>query len=174
MVGKVIAVVLGVVVVGVVVVGFLAVVPSPSTCTPDVAAGDAADARARWDAWATSAAPATVTFTEADATATLRANAPDLAIKDPVVHFCSDGTAQVSFTYPVGPITVKGVATGTVGSTSPLTVEVTSIAIGGLPSAVTDPVVGAVKDIAAKAASLGLEGPITGVSVSQGQVTVSQ
>jgi hypothetical protein len=174
MIGKVLAIVFGVVVVGAVVVGFLAVVPSPSTCTPDVAAGSAAEARAKWDAWAASGPPSDVTFTEADATAILREQSPDLAIKDPVVHFCGDGTAQLSFSYPVGPVTVKGVATGTVGSTSPLSVGITSIAIGGLPSAMTEPVVGAVKDVAAKAASLGLEGPINAVSVSQGQVTVSQ
>jgi hypothetical protein len=174
MIGKVLAIVFGVVVVGAVVVGFLAVVPSPSTCTPDVAAGSAADARAQWDAWAAAAPPSDVTFTEADATAILRERSPDLAIKDPVVHFCGDGTAQLSFSYPIGPVTVKAVATGTVGSTSPLSVEITSIAIGGLPSAITEPVVGAVKDVAAKAASLGLEGPINAVSVSQGQVTVSQ
>jgi len=174
MIGKVLATVFGVVVVGVVVVGFLAVVPSPSTCTPDAVAGSAADARAKWDGWASSAPPATVMFTEAEATAILREQSPDLAIKDPVVHFCGDGTAQLSFSYPVGPVTVKGVATGTVASSSPLSVEITSIAIGGLPSAITAPVVGAVKDIAAQAASLGLEGPIDQVSVSQGQVAVSQ
>jgi hypothetical protein len=172
MIGKVLATVLGVVVVGVLVVGFLAVVPSPSTCTPDATAASAADARAKWDGWASSAPPATVTFTDAEATAIVREQSPDLAIKDPVVHFCGDGTAQLSFSYPVGP--VKGVATGTVASSSPLSVEITSIAIGGLPSAITEPVVGAVKDVVAEAASLGLEGPINGVSVSQGQVTVSQ
>ena len=112
--------------------------------------------------------------TTALSTAIVREQSPDLAIKDPVVHFCGDGTAQLSFSYPVGPVTVKGVAAGTVASSSPLSVQITSIAIGGLPSAITEPVVGAVKDVVAEAASLGLEGPINGVSVSQGQVTVSQ
>jgi len=174
MIGKVVAIVLGVVVIGVVVVGFLAVVPSPATCTPDVAVSATSDARSRWDAWAAAAAPASVTFTEADATAVLREQDRDLAIKDPVVHFCSDGTAQVSFTYPLGPLTIKGVATGTIGSMSPLSVTVTSIAVGGLPSAVTDPVVGSIKDVASQASSLGLAGPVKDVKVSQGQVTVSQ
>jgi hypothetical protein len=174
MIGKVIGIVLGVVVVGVVVVGFLAIVPSPATCTPDVAASAASDARSRWEAWAATAAPASVTFTEADATAVLRDQNPGLAIKDPVVHFCSDGTAQLSFTYPLGPVTIRGVATGTVESTSPLAVTVTSIAIGGLPTAVTDPIVGSIKDVAAQASSLGLTGPVKDVTVSRGQVTVSQ
>jgi hypothetical protein len=174
MIGKVIGVVLGVVVVGVVVVGFLAIVPSPATCTPDVAASTASDARSRWEEWAAKAPPASVTFTEADATAVLRDQSPDIAIKDPVVHFCSDGTVQVSFTYPLGPVTVKGVATGTIGSMSPLSVTVTGIAIGGLPSAVTAPVVGSIKDVASKASSLGLAGPVKDVKVSRGQVTVSQ
>ena len=174
MVGTIVKIVLGVAVVGVGVVAFLTFVPSPATCTPDAVSGSAVDARAKWDGWASSAPPATVTFTEAEATAIVREQSPNLAIKDPVVHFCGDGTAQLSFSYPVGPVTVKGTATGTVASTSPLSVEITSIAIGGLPSAITEPVVGAVKDIAAEAASLGLEGPIHQVSVSQGQVTVSQ
>jgi hypothetical protein len=177
MIGKVFGIVLGVVVIGVVVVGFLAVVPTPATCTPDVAASGgsvASDARSRWDAWTATSAPASVTFTEADATAILRDQNPDTAIKDPVVHFCSDGTAQVSFSYPLGPITIKGVATGTIGSMSPLSVTVTSIAIGGLPSAVTDPVVGSIRDIASQASSLGLAGPVKDVTVSRGQVTISQ
>ena len=174
MVGKVVALVLGVVVVGALVVAFLAVVPSPATCTPDVAVGSAADARAKWDAWAVKAPPASVTFTEADATAVLRDQAKDLAIKDPVVHFCSNGTVQLSFTYPAGPLSIKGVATGTVQATSPLTVTIDTIAIGGLPSAVTDPVVGAVKDVASQASSLGLVGPVHAVQVSAGQATISQ
>ncbi len=174
MVGKVIALVLGIVIVGVVVVAFLAVVPSPATCTPDVAVGSVADARAKWDAWATKSPPASVTFTEADATAVLRDQAKDLAIEDPVVHFCSDGTVQLSFTYPAGPVSVKGVATGTVEASSPLSVTVGSIAIGGLPSAVTDPVVGAVKDVASQASSLGLVGPVNAVQVTAGQATISQ
>lgn len=174
MIGKVLAVVLGVVVVGVVVVGFLAVVPSPATCTPDAAVGSAEEARAKWDAWASAAAPATVTFTEGEATAVLRDQGTDLAISDPVVHFCADGTAQLSFTYALGPVPVKGVATGSVESTSPLSVTVTSIAVGGLPSAVTDPVIGSIKDVASEASSLGLVGPVNSVTVTEGQVTVGQ
>ena len=174
MIGKVVGIVLGVVVVGVVVVGFLAVVPSPATCTPDVAVAAASDALSRWDAWAAADPPASVTFTEADATAVLREQNTALAIKDPVVHFCSDGTAQLSFTYPLGPITIKGVAIGTVESISPLAVTVTSIAIGGLPSAVTDPVVGTVKDVVEQASSLGLAGPVKDVKIERGQVTVAQ
>jgi hypothetical protein len=53
-------------------------------------------------------------------------------------------------------------------------VAVTSIAIGGLPSAVTDPLVGAIRDVASDASSLGLEGPVNSVQVSEGLVTVGQ
>lgn len=174
MIAKVLALVVGVVVVGAAAVSVLLVVPSPSTCTPDAAVGSAAEARAKWEAWASAAPPATVTFTEGDATAVLRDQGRDLAITDPVVHFCADGTAQLSFSYALGPVPVKGVATGTVESTSPLSVTVTSIAIGGLPSAATDPFVGAIRDVASDASSLGLVGPVNSVQVSEGQVTVGQ
>jgi hypothetical protein len=174
MIAKVLAVVVGVVVVGAATVSILLVVPSPSTCTPDADVGSAAEARAKWEAWASASPPATVTFTEGEATAVLRDQGRDLSITDPVVHFCADGTAQLSFTYALGPVPVKGVATGTVESASPLSVVVTSIAIGGLPSAATDPLVGAVKDVASEAASLGLVGPVNSVQVTEGQVTVGQ
>ena len=176
MIGKVVALILGVVVIGVVVVGFMAIVPSPATCTPDAAVAGTSDARSRWDAWAAKAPPASVTFTEADATAVLREQiqGQGLAIKDPVVHFCGDGTAQLSFTYQLGPVPIKGVAVGSVAATSPRGVTVSSIRIGGLPTAVTDPVVSAVKDVAAQAASLGLAGPVKVVKVSQGTATISQ
>jgi hypothetical protein len=39
---------------------------------------------------------------------------------------------------------------------------------------VTDPVVGSVKDVASDAASLGLAGPVNGVVVTEGRVSVSQ
>ena len=176
MIGRIVGLVLGVVVIGVVVVGFLAIVPTPATCTPDATVPATTDVQARWDAYAAAPPPATVTITEGEATALVQAQVQreNLAIKDPVVHFCSDGTAQLSFTYPVGPLSIKGVATGTVKTTSPVGVSVTSILVGGLPAAVTDPVVGAVKDIADKGSSLGLAGPVGSVQVSQGQVTVSQ
>ena len=176
MIGKVVALILGVVVIGVGVVGFMAIVPSPATCTPDATVAGTSDARNRWDAWAAKAPPASVTFTEADATAVLREQiqGQGLAIKDPVVHFCGDGTAQLSFTYQLGPVPIKGVAVGSVAATSPRGVTVSSIRIGGLPTAVTDPVVSAVKDVAAQAASLGLAGPVKVVKVSQGTATISQ
>ena len=174
MIGKVVAVILGVVVIGVVVVGFLAFVPSPSTCTPDAAAGDAAGAEARWEAWTTAGAGSSVTFTEAEATAILRSRRPDLAIKDPVVHFCGDGSVQLSFSYPLGPVAVKGVATGTIEATSPLSVTVESVAIGGLPSAATDAVLGSVKQVASDASSLGLAGPVKSVAITQGTATIGQ
>ena len=97
-----------------------------------------------------------------------------MAIEEPVVHFCADGTAQVSFTYPAGPVSIKGLATGAVEPTSPLSVTVTSIQVGGLPSAVTDPIVGSIRDIAADASSLGLVGPVESVVVTEGQAVISQ
>jgi len=169
----IIKIVLGVAVVGVVAVAVLSIVPTPATCTPGTSLAATSDAQARWDAWAKASAPVTVTFTEADATSVLRGHLGAASpISDPVVHFCGDGTAQVEFGYKIGPATVKGVAEGTISATSPLTVDVTAIRVGGLPSSVTAPVVDTIKGIAKDAGSLGLAGPVKTVKVSTGQVVV--
>ncbi len=173
MIGTIIKIVLGVIVIGVVAVAVLSIVPTPSTCTPAATVPATSDAQARWDAWTKASAPSSVTFTEADASAVLRAHLGTASpVSDPVVHFCGDGTAQVAFGYQVGPATVKGVAEGTISATSPLTVDVTAIRVGGLPSAVTAPVLSTIKGIASDAASLGLAGPVKAVKVSTGQVVV--
>ncbi|MFN8630354.1 MAG: hypothetical protein U0838_08530 [Chloroflexota bacterium] len=174
MVGTIIKLVLGVVVIGAVGVGVAAVVPSPSTCTTDVAPGSASDAQAKWDGSANGSA-ASVTFTEADATAVLRSHlGKDTPLADPVVHFCADGTAQVSFGIKAGPVTLHSVADGTISPTSPLSVKVTAIRVGALPTAISDPVVNAVKGVATDAGSLGLAGPVKSVTVTKGQAVVAK
>ena len=175
MIGTIVKIVLGVVVIGAAAVAVLTIVPTPSTCTPGTTVPATSNAQARWDAWAKASAPASVTFTEADASAVLRAHLGSASpISDPVVHFCGDGTAQVSFGYKVGPATVKGVAEGTITATSPLTVDVAAIRVGGLPSSVTAPIVDTIKGIASDATSLGLAGPVKTVKVTTGQVVVTQ
>jgi hypothetical protein len=174
-IGTIVKLLLGVVVIGAVVVGVAAVVPSPSTCTADAPAGTAATAQAQWDAWASGTGGQSVTFTEGDATAVLRAHlGTDTPLVDPVVHFCADGTAQVSFGFKAGPLTLHGAADGTISATSPLSVAVTSIRVGALPSAVSDPIVNTVKGVATDAGSLGLAGPVRTVTVTKGQVVVAK
>lgn len=175
MIGTIVKLILGVVVIGAVVVGVAAVVPSPSTCTAEATPGTAATAQAKWDAWAGGSGGSSVTFTEGDATAILRAHlGTGTPLVDPVVHFCADGTAQVSFGFKAGPMTLRGAADGTISATSPLSVTVTSVRVGALPSAVSDPIVNAVKGVASDAGSLGLVGPVQTVTVTKGQVVVAK
>lgn len=174
MVGAIVKLVLGVVVIGGAVGVVATVVPTPSTCTPDAVATSAKDAQARWDAWA-GGSGTSVTFTEGDATAVLRDRlGADTRLVDPVVHFCGDGTAQVSFGFKAGPATLHGVADGTISPTSPLSVKITTVRVGALPSALSDPVVNAVKGVATDAGSLGLAGPVKTVTVTRGQVVVAR
>jgi hypothetical protein len=175
-IGVLLKVVLGVLVIGAGVAVVATIVPTPTACTPDVTASSASDAVERWDAWASGPAPASVTFTEADATAVLREHiaGTDVPLVDPVVHFCSDGSVEVSFAASVGPVSAHGLATGTIAAASPLSIDVTSIQVGALPDALGQLVVGAIGDIAADASSLGLVGPVGAVEVTEGQVTVSQ
>ncbi len=175
MIGTIVKLVLGVVVIGAVAVGVAAVVPSPSTCTADAAPGVAATAQAKWDAWASGSGGQSVTFTEGDATAVLRAHlGTGTPLVDPVVHFCDDGTAQVSFGFKAGPLTLHGAADGTISPASPLSVTVSSIRVGALPSAVSDPIANTVKGVATDAGSLGLAGPVKTVAVTKGQAVVAK
>jgi pectate lyase len=177
-IGTIVKLILGVVVIGAVVVGVAAVVPSPSTCTVDAPWGTAGTAQAKWDAWAGGSGGSggsSVTFAEGDATAILRAHlGTTTPLVDLVVHFCADGTAQVSFGFKAGPMTLHGAADGTISATSPLSVAVTSVRVGALPSAVSDPIVNAVKGVATDAGSLGLAGPVKTVTVTKGQVVVAK
>ena len=100
-------------------------------------------------------------------------SAPGSAISDPVVHFCADGTAQVSFGYKAGPVTLKGVGEGTI----------TPVAAGrrrdGDPGR-RAPVGGERRSSAPSRASRRMRrrwawrGPVKTVTVTKGQVVVAQ
>jgi hypothetical protein len=157
----------------VVVVG-LAVVPTPRPCTPDVALPVVSDVFARWDAFVRGAAPQQVRFDEAEATATLQRalEGAELPVSDVRVHFCADGTAQLAFTYRWGPVSAHALATGTLPAASPLRLSVDEVAIGGLPTVVTDPALDAARGLLDRVTSLSLVGPIDRVEVEAGSIVI--
>lgn len=175
MLGALIKIILaGGVVVGAGVV-MVAVVPTPGACTTDVVLPEVTDVQAKWDSFVSGVAPDRVGFDEAEVTVTLRdalETAGETGVSDVMVHFCGDGTAQLAFTYSVGPVPVHGLAKGTIPAGSPLRLVVDELVIGGLPTALTDPAVEAARDLIDRVTSFDLEGPIDRVEVLQGSVTV--
>jgi hypothetical protein len=176
MIGLLVKLVLAVLLVGAGAAAVLTVTGSPAACTPDVQVPASAEAFARRQSFVDHRAPASVTSDEGDATAVLRdrLSGQGLPLRDPVVHFCKDGSAQVSFSAPAGPATIKALATGTVAATSPLWVQVTGIGLGGLPRAVTDPLGDALKDPTRDTTSLGLEGAVKTVVITEGKVRITK
>jgi hypothetical protein len=152
----------------------LVAVPTPNACTVDIAVPQVTDARARWDAFATAPAPASVTFDEGEATSELLTalGTETRPVEVRQVHFCADGTTQVAFDYPVGPITVHGLAIGSIPAASPLRFELDRIALGWVPPEVLAPLAGGVRDLVDEVSSFGLTGPVTSIAVEQGSITV--
>jgi hypothetical protein len=152
----------------------LAVLPTPRPCTPDVALPVVTDVSARWNAFVHGAAPQQVRFDEAETTLTLQRalGGAELPVSDVRVHFCADGTAQLTFTYRWGPVSAHGLATGTLPATSPLRLSVGQVVIGDLPTAVTDPAVDAARELVDRVTSLSLAGPIDRVEVDAGSIVI--
>jgi hypothetical protein len=173
-IGLLVRVVLAGAVVATVAVVGLAIVPTPRACTSDVAPPSVTDVFARWAGFVRGAAPAQVRFSEAEVTAALeetRAGA-DLPISDLHVHFCADGTAQLAFTYRWDPVSAHGLAIGTVPADSPLHLRIEHLVVGGLPTAVTDPALEAVRAFLDPVTSLSLEGPIDRVEIIEGWIVI--
>lgn len=165
----------------VVVVGAVAVVgialvaiPTPSACTTAIAVPAVADARAKWDAYTTAPAPASVTFDEGEATSELlnALGTEKRPIQVQQVHFCADGTTQVAFDFPVGPLTVHGLAIGSIPVSSSLRFDLDRIALGWVPPEVLAPLTGGVRDLVDEVSSFGLTGPVTSTVVDRGSITV--
>jgi hypothetical protein len=152
----------------------LAIVPAPGACTPDVAPTGGSDVFVRWAGFVRGAAPGQVRFSEAEVTAALEQTraSTNLPITDLHVHFCADGTAQLAFTYRWDPVSAHGLATGTIAAASPLHLQIAHLVVGGLPVAVTDPALDAVRAFLDPVTSLSLEGPIDRVEIIQGWIVI--
>jgi hypothetical protein len=152
----------------------LAVAQTPKACTPEVAPARTNDVITQWQAFVRAGAPDQIRFDEAEATAALQAamTGADLPVTDVRVHFCADGTAQLSFAYRVGPFAAHGLASCTVPPSSPLRLHITRVVIGAVPTALTDPIVGQLSDFLDPLTALSLSGPIDRVEIVAGAIVV--
>jgi hypothetical protein len=152
----------------------LAVVPTPTACTPDVPLSNVSDVFTRWGTFVRGAPPQQVRIDEADATVALQAAiaGTDLPVSDVRVHFCADGKAQLAFTYRIGPVGVHGLAICTLPASSPLRLDIGRIIIGDVPAALTDPLVDRARRFLDPLTALSLTGPIDRVEIGAGALVI--
>jgi hypothetical protein len=155
-------------------VAVLAVSKTPEACTPDVALAKTNDVVTQWQAFVRAGAPDQIRFDEAEATAALQAamSGADLPVSNVRVHFCADGTAELSFVYPLGPLAIHGLATATVPPSSPLHLDIGRVIIGAVPTALTDAVVGQFREFLDPLTALSLSGPIDRVEIVEGAIVI--
>jgi hypothetical protein len=169
----------GVVIGGVVLGGILVFTGDPKPCVDRMSTPSNAAVTAlfeRWNSFSATAltGPATVTFSEEEATSRAQQylNEKDIPLEQAQVYFCPDGRGQVK-----GKVNALGrditiLLTGTVDTTqNPPVIVIDDIEAGNLPSAVAETIVGDRLDRNdVKVLDFGI--PISAITVVDGQVTM--
>lgn len=149
----------------------LAVVPTPNPCTVDPAQPERTFYRDEWDAYVDTPPPYQVGFDQAEVNEAIRDALADrdLPVRNVRVHFCGDGSAQLAFEFPVGPVSAHVLAKGSI-TAPPVGVALEEVQVGGLPTAFGDAAIAMARDLIDQLTSFELDGPVDRVEVKENAV----
>lgn len=152
-------------------VAVVAVVPTPTPCTQDPAQPDRTFYMDKWNDFVDAPAPNQVGFDQAEANEAL-ADAlaeRDLPVRNVKAHFCGDGSAQLAFEFPIGPVVAHVLAKGTI-TAPPVGATLDEVEIGGLPTAFAAPAIEMARDLVDQLSDLEVDGPVSRVEVRENAV----